>query len=273
MVANINSANLTNLYNLYAFNVNSNKTPNQIGAKIEKEVPINDFFQQCINDGIDTLEEYNTEEEIYCRANGINRSEFNFNDYMTSRGCQNSEELRILDSIKVATKKDLINYVKSMIADNFQSMDYGNTSPLNSDELDTLFSKTDLKDLADFYSATNKANSSKYSDTEIELKKLSAFEDLITKFSEIDDLDENLKNKLSDISTKIDKNIKVLEEKLKKEKEEEAKEKAKIFNNYETEIDKNSDDTNSNTNLDSNDETSISNTQKYNATLISNYLV
>lgn len=269
MVANINSINL---YNLYAFNVNSNKTANQIGAKIEKEVPINDFFQQCINDGIDTLEEYNTEEQAYCCANGVDRSEFNFNDYMASRGCQNPQELQILDSINVATKKDLINYVKSIMADNFQSMGYGNISPLNSNELDTLFSKTDLKDLADFYSATNKANSNRCSDTEVELKKLSVFENLITKFSEIDDLDKNLKDKLSAISKKLDKNIKILEEKLEKEKEE-AKEKAKIFNNYETEINKNSDDTNPNTNLDSNDETSISNIQKYNATLISNYLV
>lgn len=260
MVASINS---TNLLNLYSFN-SANKTYSQIGAKVEdnSEVLMNDFFKLCVDNDVDTIAEYNKQEAAYCNANQIERSAFNFNDYLKSRGCKSPDELKILDSINVATKKDLINYVTNTISNNLTELDYS-SNPLSSDEMNLLLSKTDLQDLADFYSATNEANSDKYSETESKLKNGVAFENLIDKFSKIDNLDDNLKTKLKDISQRLEKNIKNLEEVLQKEAEE-AMNKTETINNSETDTDKNAVS-------DSNDSTYDKNIQKYNAALIANY--
>lgn len=260
MVASINSTNLLNLYHFSS----TSKTYDQIGANVQddSDVFINDFFQFCIDNDVDTVAEYNKTEAAYCNDNKIDPDTFNFNDYLKSRGCKNTNELKILDSINVSTKKDLINYVKNMTSDDFTKLNYS-TNPLSSDEMNLLLSKTDLRDLADFYNSTNEANSGKYSETESKLKNMSAFQSLMDTFSKIDNLDDDLKTKLSEISKKLDKHMKKLEEELQKEIEE-SKNKTETINNQETNIDKN--DVSS-----PNDSAYNKNIQSYNATLIANY--
>ena len=135
MVASINS---TNLLNLYSFN-SASKTYNQIGSKVQddSEVPINDFFKFCIDNDVDTVSEYNKKEAEYCNNNKIDPDTFNFNDYLKSRGCKNTNELKILDSTHFSTKNDLIKYVKNTTLDNITKLNYS-TNPLSSDEMDLL---------------------------------------------------------------------------------------------------------------------------------------
>lgn len=82
-------------------------------------------------------------------------------------------------------------------------------SDIDSDEVARLVSKTDMKDLADYYV---KATTPGDTPTETKINQMQALSTILDKFSQIEGIDGKLKGKLENLSDSIDVYVEYLKD-------------------------------------------------------------
>lgn len=175
-----------------------------------------DFIQYCIKNNVTNVDDFNHYKKMYCEKNGSACSDYKFSGYMEDRGCICSEELEALNSTGFKTKNQLLD----AISDSIKSTLKGFGSKLSDSEIYSLVSKTNMADLAKYYNSCVKAPDGAELSTKDKIKNLTALGDLLGKFSQIEGISSDLKNKIEGLSNSVKNRIILLKEKLKKEEHE-----------------------------------------------------
>jgi hypothetical protein len=171
------------------------------------------FYQYCIGNKVSNLDDFNHFKANYQKATGQDCSNLKFSDYMSSRGCSGPDELKDLNKTGFNTKQELIDWAMKTFKDSFDK--FG--TKVNTAELDTLISQTDVKDLANFYNSYTEAQS-KSSETEKAIGTLLALGDFVGKLSQKEGLSTEMQKQLKGLSSAISSYVKLLQSELEKEK-------------------------------------------------------
>ena len=236
MVASVSSTTATaSLYNIgNVTNKNTaveSKNNNQDDA-VEFHIPdidsIDDFYKCCSSlKDVNSLESYTSNRICSTYDDKLKNVDYKaeFQGYLQSRGCENTDELKALNTTNLKTKKELIDYsVVDFDQITTSLYDKGFTSgkdDISRADLTSLMSNANLQDVADFYNAPG-ATLKEYT---------SKFQKLIDKLSTQDNIDDDLKAKLTSRSQEITNSFDAITELSDKmEKENEASKNVQKYN-------------------------------------------